>query len=53
LLYEQKLSIVFTTYQGGMVFFIGLQPDGNLSVFERRFERCMGLTVGENTLDLN
>jgi len=52
-LYEQKLSIVFTTYQGGMVFLIGLQPDGNLSVFMRRFERCMGLAISKNTLCLS
>ena len=42
-LYEQNLSLVFTTYQAGKVFFIGLQPDGKLSVFERTFNRCMGL----------
>jgi hypothetical protein len=32
-LYEQNLSLVFTTYQAGKVFLIGLQPDGKLSVF--------------------
>ncbi len=42
-LYEQNLSLVFTTYQAGKVFFIGLQPDGKLSVFERTLDRCMGL----------
>jgi hypothetical protein len=29
------VSLVFTTYQAGKVFFIGMQPDGRLSVFER------------------
>lgn len=40
---DQNSSFAFTTYQAGKVFFIGLQPTGQLSVFERNFERCMGL----------
>ena len=48
---EQRLSIAFTTYQTGKLFLIGLRPDGKLSVFERTFERCMGLAVsGSQTL---
>ena len=47
---EQNLSLVFTTYQAGKVFFIGLQPNGQLSVFERTFERCMGLYAEGSTL---
>ncbi len=47
---EQKLSLVFTTYQAGKVFFIGLQPNGQLSIFERTFERCMGLYAEGSTL---
>ena len=43
---EQHLSLAFTTYQSGKLFLIGLKPDGALSVFERTFERCMGLAVG-------
>jgi uncharacterized protein (TIGR03032 family) len=42
-LLEQRLSLAFTTYQSGKLFLIGLKPDGALSVFERTFERCMGL----------
>lgn len=42
-LYEQNSSLAFTTYQAGKVFFIGLQPTGQLSIFERNFERCMGM----------
>ncbi len=49
-LYEQNLSLVFTTYQAGKVFFIGLQPDGKLSVFERTLDRCMGLYASGNSL---
>jgi uncharacterized protein (TIGR03032 family) len=41
------MSIAFTTYQAGKLFLIGLQPDGQLSVFERTFDRCMGLGVGD------
>ena len=42
-LHEQKISLAFTTYQTGKLFLIGLQPDGQLSVFERSFRRAMGL----------
>ncbi|MEO0456548.1 MAG: TIGR03032 family protein, partial [Cyanobacteria bacterium P01_A01_bin.114] len=42
---EQSISLGFTTYQGGKFFLVGLQPDGRLSIFERTFERCMGLCV--------
>ncbi len=52
-LLEQNLSLAFTTYQAGKVFWIGLQPNGQLSVFERTFERCMGLTVHGNSLYLS
>jgi len=47
---EQKLSLAFTTYQSGKLFLIGLQPDGRLSVFERTFNRCMGLHATPQTL---
>jgi uncharacterized protein (TIGR03032 family) len=40
---EQKLSLALTTYQVGKLFLLGLKPDGALSVFERTFNRCMGL----------
>lgn len=52
-LLEQFLSLVFTTYQAGKVFLIGLQPNGKLSVFERTFERCMGLFTVQNSLYLS
>ncbi|MBD2261265.1 TIGR03032 family protein [Pseudanabaena sp. FACHB-2040] len=47
---EQSSGLVFTTYQAGKVFFVGLQPNGNLSVNERTFERCMGLAAAGNSL---
>lgn len=40
-------SLALTTYQAGKVFLIGLRADGRLSVFERTFERPMGLAVGQ------
>ena len=42
-LQEQQVSLAFTTYQTGKLFLIGLQPDGKLSIFERTFNRCLGL----------
>ena len=50
---EQKISLAFTTYQAGKVFFIGLQPDGRLSIFERTFNRSMGLWATPQTLWLS
>lgn len=47
---EQRLSLAFTTYQTGKLFLIGLQPDGRLSVFERTFNRAMGLWADGQTL---
>ena len=40
---EQKLSLAFSTYQIGKLFSLGLKANGELSVFERTFNRCMGL----------
>jgi uncharacterized protein (TIGR03032 family) len=47
---EQYLSVAFTTYQTGKLFLVGLQVDGRLSIFERTFNRCMGLCVDGNGL---
>ena len=50
-LVEQHLSLVFTTYQAGKIFFIGVNPaTGQFSVFQRTFERCMGLCTSGNSL---
>ncbi len=38
-----QASLVLTTYQTAKIFFIGLQPGGRLSIFERTLERVMGL----------
>lgn len=47
---EQKLSLAFTTYQAGKLFFVGLKPDASLWLHERTFERCMGLAVSGDSL---
>ncbi|MEO5364115.1 MAG: TIGR03032 family protein [Magnetococcus sp. DMHC-8] len=47
---EQQLSLTFTTYQIGKLFFLGLKPNQELSVFERTFNRCMGLCATRNGL---
>lgn len=50
---EQQLSIALTTYQIGKLFFIGLNAGNDLSVFERSFNRCMGLCTTNNGLYLS
>ena len=47
---DQKVSLAFTTYQVGKLFFLGRAGDGTLSVFERTFNRCMGLWGDGQTL---
>jgi uncharacterized protein (TIGR03032 family) len=43
----QDLSIAFTTYQIGKLFLVGARSTGKLAVFERTFDHCMGLGVGQ------
>ncbi len=45
---ETGIALAFTTYQTGKLFLLGLQPDGRLSVFERTFNRAMGLAVHDS-----
>jgi uncharacterized protein (TIGR03032 family) len=47
---EQATSLAFSTYQSGKLFLVGLKPSGELSVFERTFNRCMGLWSDGQTL---
>ena len=50
-LHEQQISIAFTTYQTNRLFLIGLKPDdGQLSAFERLFDRPMGLCATPDRL---
>ena len=40
-------------HQIGKIFFIGMQSDGKLSIFERTFDRCMGLAYRDQPMDLS
>lgn len=51
-LYDQQVSFALTTYQTHRLFLIGLKPEGRLSLFERLFERAMGLAATDNRLFL-
>ena len=46
----RKISIAFTTYQVGKIFFLGLKPDGKLWVFNRDIGRCLGLAISGSDL---
>lgn len=50
---QTKLSLAFTTDRANKVFWIGLQLDGQLSVFERTFERCRALWAHGSSLYLS
>lgn len=41
-------SLALTTYQAGKLLFLGSEPDGAVSLFEREFTRAMGLAVAED-----
>ena len=49
---EQRVSLGFSTYQAGKLFLIGLRPDGRLSIYERTFNRCMGLYASADAQQL-
>ena len=50
---EHQVSLAFTTYQTGKLFLLGRHPDGRLAVFERSFNRAMGLWADGQTLWLS
>lgn len=50
---SRRASLVFTTYQAGKIFFIGVNAEGSLSVFERTMERPMALAVDGDNLYLS
>jgi uncharacterized protein (TIGR03032 family) len=43
-------AIAATTYHSNRLFLFGVKPDGRLSVFQRVFERAMGLAVSSERL---
>lgn len=49
-LLEQNITLSFSTYQTGKLFFIGLDKSRQcLTVFERNYKRCMGLCKHEKS----
>ena len=40
---EMRVRLAFSTYQTGKLFFVGRKLDSGLAVFERTFNRAMGL----------
>jgi uncharacterized protein (TIGR03032 family) len=49
---EHQVSLTFSTYQAGKLFFVGLSENQQLSIFERTFARCMGLGLDPQTMAL-
>jgi hypothetical protein len=52
-LMEENISLAFTTYQTGKLFFVGVKSNGELSLFGRNFNRCMGLVADGKSLYLS
>jgi uncharacterized protein (TIGR03032 family) len=50
---SQRVSLAITTYQTGKLILLGLKADGQLGIFERTFNRCMGLWGDGQTLWMN
>ncbi|GAA5507575.1 TIGR03032 family protein [Novipirellula caenicola] len=49
---SENVSLALSTYQSGELFLIGRQADNKISIFERKFARCMGLWSDSQTLCL-
>ncbi len=49
-LISQQVSLAFSTYQTGKLFLVGHNDQNQFSVFERTFERAMGLAGDEQTI---
>lgn len=47
---QHHVSLAITTYQAGKLLLVGVKSDGRLSVFERTFDRCMGLWSNGQTI---
>src|ERR1700746_2901141 len=52
-LVQQRISLALTTYQTGKLILIGVGPEGRLAIFERTFNRAMGLWADGQTLWLS
>jgi uncharacterized protein (TIGR03032 family) len=47
---SENVSLAVSTYQTGKLFLIGRNPSGQFSVFERTFERAMGLAGNDQSI---
>ena len=47
---SRDVSLAVSTYQTGKLFLIGRNENGQFSVFERTFERAMGLAGNDQTI---
>lgn len=47
---ELRVSLALSTYQAGKLFLLGVNSQGELSVFNRTFNRCMGLHASSEQL---
>jgi uncharacterized protein (TIGR03032 family) len=50
---EHNLGLACTTYQTGKLLLFGRKKDGDLAVFERTFNRCMGLWADGQSIWMN
>jgi uncharacterized protein (TIGR03032 family) len=51
-LMSQQVSLALSTYQTGKLFLVGHNEDGRFSVYDRTFERAMGMAGNEQTIYL-
>ncbi|MEL6567556.1 MAG: TIGR03032 family protein [Pseudomonadota bacterium] len=49
---SQQVSLAFTSYRTGRLYFVGLCEDGRIGFDQRQFERAMGLHVSGDNLFL-
>ncbi len=49
---DHGVSLGFSTYQAGKLFLVGFQGDGRLSIYERTFNRAMGLHASDDAQTL-
>ncbi|MDO6721340.1 TIGR03032 family protein [Psychrosphaera sp. 1_MG-2023] len=47
---RNNMSLAFTSYQSGRVYFVGADPEGRVSFHERVFQRAMGIVGNEQRI---
>ena len=51
-LINQNCSLVFSSYQTGRLFFVGVTPERKLSFYQRQFTRAMGIAASSERIFL-